>query len=98
MTPGTSARQGGVILLVGTRKGSFIISSGPARPKGDVSGIHSPGSDVFHMAYDHRNGGRILSATNSMIWGRSWNILTTGAAPGLSLRNNPGLLMTMTRQ
>jgi hypothetical protein len=66
MTTGASARQGGVILLVGTRKDSFIISSDPVRWKWYVSGIHSPGSDVFHMAYDHRNGGRIFPSTNSL--------------------------------
>jgi len=34
----------------------------------DASRIHSPWSEVFHMAYDNRNGGRILSTTNPMIW------------------------------
>jgi hypothetical protein len=55
--------------MVGTRKGSFIISSDPTRKNWQVSGPHNPGCDIFHMAYDHRNGGTVFSAANHMVWG-----------------------------
>ncbi|MDA0733157.1 MAG: exo-alpha-sialidase [Chloroflexi bacterium] len=69
MTNRTTARRGDVILLVGTRKGSFILSSDPTRRKWEMSELHNAGADVFHLAYDHRNAGRIFSASNYMIWG-----------------------------
>src|SRR5919106_3319444 len=69
MAQGLSAHKGDVLVMVGTRKGSFILSSDPARKNWQVSGPHNPGCDVFHMAYDHRNGGAIFSAANHMIWG-----------------------------
>lgn len=69
MAQGLSAHKGDVLIMVGTRKGSFIIFSDPTRKNWQVSGPHNPGCDVFHMAYDHRNGGAIFSAANHMIWG-----------------------------
>jgi photosystem II stability/assembly factor-like uncharacterized protein len=69
MAQGLSAHKGDVLVMVGTRKGSFIISSDPTRKHWQVSGPHNPGCDVFHLAYDHRNGGAIFSAANHMIWG-----------------------------
>ena len=69
MSDGSPARRGDVLLLVGTRKGSFIFSSEPSRRKWEMSGPYHPGADVFHLAYDHRSGGRILAAVNNMIWG-----------------------------
>lgn len=64
MVQGIAANKGDVLLMVGTKKGSFILSSDPARRKWNMSGPFNQGADVFHMAYDHRNGGRILSAAN----------------------------------
>ena len=67
--PGITAHTGDVLLMVGTRKGSFLLSSDPSRQSWQVQDPFSPGGDVFHLTYDPRNGGRILSATNYMIWG-----------------------------
>ncbi len=69
MTQRPSVSTGDVLLLVGTRKGAFILSSDASRQKWELSGPHSPGADVFHMTYDGRNGGRIFSAVNHLIWG-----------------------------
>jgi hypothetical protein len=69
MVQGIAANKGDVLLMVGTRKGSFLISSSPTRRNWDISGPHNPGCEVFHMTYDHRNGGRILSAANHPVWG-----------------------------
>ena len=64
-----STHPGDVLLMVGTRKGSFLLSSDSTRQSWQVQGPYSAGGDVFHLAYDPRNGGRILSATNYMMWG-----------------------------
>ena len=67
MTREATAGKGDVILLVGTRKGAFILSSSQDRKDWSLSGPHSAGGDVFHMAYDPRTGAT-LAATNQLIW------------------------------
>ena len=69
MTQQLSTTRGDVLLMVGTRKGAFILCSDASRRHWEMSGPHSPGADVFHMTYDGRNGGRVFSAINHMIWG-----------------------------
>ena len=69
MTQGSSATKGDVLVLVGTSKGAFILSSDNSRKNWQVSGPHSSGSEVFHLSYDPRNGGTIFAAVNQMIWG-----------------------------
>ena len=68
MTQGATAEKGDVIVLVGTRKGAFILSSSRERKDWSLSGLHFAGGDVFHMAYDPRSGA-IVAATNYMAWG-----------------------------
>ena len=81
MTQVSSATKGDVMVLLGTRKGAFILSSGKSRKNRQVSGPHSPGSEVFHLSYDHREGGTVFAAVNHMIWGptvqRSHDLGTT---------------------
>jgi hypothetical protein len=57
-----------VLVMVGTRKGGFILSSDESRKRWAVSGPHAQGGEVFHMAYDHRNGS-MFAAVNYFIWG-----------------------------
>jgi hypothetical protein len=64
----STAHEGNVLVLVGTRKGSFFLSSGPDRRHWHLSGPHIPGSDVFHLAWDSRTAS-ILAAVNHAIWG-----------------------------
>ena len=52
MTQGSTATKGDVLVLVGTRKGAFILSSDDSRKDWLVSGPHSPGSEVYHVSYD----------------------------------------------
>ena len=54
MSRGVEAKRGDIVLMVGTRKGAFLLTSGHARRNWAVSGAHHAGSDVFHMAYDSR--------------------------------------------
>ena len=63
------SKSGEVVVLVGTRKGGFILSSAPSRREWSLSGPFNDHGDVFHMVYDSRNGGTVVSAVNSMFWG-----------------------------
>ena len=69
MTQEIAARSGDLIVLVGTRKGGFILTGDESRDRWQVTGPISPGTDIFHLIYDDRNGGRLLSASNSMWFG-----------------------------
>ncbi len=69
MHQGIPARRGDVLLLAGTRKGAFVLHTDRARQDWQLYGPYSPGSDVFHLTYDGRNGGRIFAAVNSMWFG-----------------------------
>lgn len=63
-------KPGDVLLLVGTMKGAFIARADRSRRSWDVGGPYFPGSAVYAMAYDARNGRhRIWAGPNSMHWG-----------------------------
>ena len=63
-----------IALVVGTRKGGFVLSSNADRKKWALSEVHSRGGDVYHIVYDGRNGGAVYSAVNYMIWGAEIHI------------------------
>ena len=69
MNQAASARSGNLLLLVGTKKGSFLLTGDSARRNWTLSGPYNQGAEVFHLAYDSCNGGRILADANYMIWG-----------------------------
>ena len=69
MAQGSSGGNGDALLLIGTRKGAFILSSDGARKSWKVSGPHNAGSEVFHLTYDSREGGVLFAAVNHLIWG-----------------------------
>ena len=56
-------------MLVGTRKGGFILSSNKPRRPWEIAGPYGAGSEVFQFVYDPRNAGRVVAAVNQMIWG-----------------------------
>jgi hypothetical protein len=63
-------RKGDVLLLVGTMKGMFILRGGKGRSKWDLGGPYFPGSPVYAVAYDGRNGrNRIWAGPMSWHWG-----------------------------
>ena len=63
-----------IALLVGTRKGAFVLSSGSERKKWELSDVHCRGGDVYHFVQDTRNGGAVYAAVNYMIWGAEIHI------------------------
>ena len=68
MAEGSPARKGDILVLVGTRKGAFILNSGSTRKSWKVSGPYHAGSEVFHVTYDPRVG-TVIAAVNNFIWG-----------------------------
>ncbi len=65
-----SAKNGDVIVLVGTMKGAFVLRSNRSRKKWDVGGPYSIGAPVYAMAFDQRQGRRRLWwAQQSFQWG-----------------------------
>jgi hypothetical protein len=63
-------KNGDVLLLVGTMKGAFILRANKSRRKWEVGGPYFPGSAVYAMAYDGRDGRhRIWAGPQSMHWG-----------------------------
>ena len=69
MSDANGIKRGDALILVGTRKGGFILSSDESRRDWKLSGPFNDYGDVFHMVYDSRNGGTVLSAVNSIMWG-----------------------------
>ncbi|MYC06974.1 MAG: hypothetical protein F4X57_07360 [Chloroflexi bacterium] len=53
-----------VALLVGTRKGAFVLSSDSKRKKWELSEVYCRGGDVYHFVQDRRNGGTVYAAVN----------------------------------
>ena len=101
MTQASSANKGDVLVLVGTRKGAFILSSDSSRKIWEVFGPHSPGSEVFHLAYDNRDGGTVFAAVNEMVWGpvvqRSHDLGATWLTPQEPPRFTSGASDTVNR-
>ena len=65
-----SPRKGDVVVLIGTMKGAFILSSDKSRRRWNVGGPYSIGSCVYSMAYDGRRGRhRLWWSQQSYQWG-----------------------------
>ena len=100
MVQGSNAKTGDVVVLVGTRKGGFILSSDAKRKSWSVSGPHWPGGDIFHMAYDRRDGA-VWAAVNSPVWGsevqRSHDLGATWVGAKDGPRFDVGRGLTMSR-
>jgi photosystem II stability/assembly factor-like uncharacterized protein len=59
-----------VRVLVGTRKGAFILSSDGARKKWDVSGPHFGGWEIYHMKGSPADPNRIYASQSSSWFGQ----------------------------
>ena len=67
-----SAASGGVVVLVGTAKGLFALTVGPARNRFDLAGPWFRGEEVYAAALDRRSGrANLLVGATSSHWGPS---------------------------
>lgn len=57
-----------VAILVGTKKGAYILRSGAARSRWTTEGPLFQGEPVHHMAFDPRDGASMFAACN-LSWG-----------------------------
>ena len=81
----------GIRILVGTRKGAFILTSNARRKKWSVSGPHFPGWEVYHVKGSAVDANRIYASQTSSWFGqviqrsddggRTW--FTPGSPDGL---------------
>ena len=55
----------GVRVLVGTRKGAFVLSSDGGREQWDVSGPHFAGWEIYHMKGSPADPGRLYASQSS---------------------------------
>jgi hypothetical protein len=62
--------MGKIRLLVGTRKGAFILTSNEARKVWDVAGPHFAGWEIFHMKGSPVNPERIYASQSSSWFGQ----------------------------
>ena len=72
-----------VRVLVGTRKGAFVLTSDGARRNWEVAGPHSPGWEVFHVTGSPADPNRVYAAQHTDWFGqvvqrsddggRTWN-------------------------
>ncbi len=75
-------RRGRTVLLIGTRKGAFMLRADSARKRWRIEGPHFLGSLVHHVVLDPRDGQSLLLAARtghlgptvfrSSDWGRTW--------------------------
>src|SRR6185503_4683500 len=63
-------RMSGVRVLVGTRKGAFILTADGKREKWDVSGPHFAGWEIYHMKGSSVDPNRIYASQNSGWFGQ----------------------------
>jgi serine/threonine protein kinase len=64
-----SAKDGDVLLLVGTMKGAFLLHSSARRSSWNVIGPAFHGQAVYTLAYDSREGRHRLWASTHSFWG-----------------------------
>jgi hypothetical protein len=68
--PPLNIKDGNALILVGTTKGAFLLTSNSGRSRWQISGPHFPGHAVYSLAYDSRMGRRrIWAAVQSMHFG-----------------------------
>ena len=65
----TKLKKGSVVVLVGTRKGAFILRSDARRKQWSVEGPHFTGLNVHHFTLDPRDGATLFAATYTEWWG-----------------------------
>ncbi len=58
-----------VRILLGTRKGTYIVEGDPSRKRWKVGPVAHEGSDVYHVVADPRRPGDLYAAVNSVFWG-----------------------------
>ena len=73
----------GVRVLVGTRKGAFVLTSDGKREKWDVSGPHFAGWEIYHLKGSPADPNRLYaSQSQRLVRAGDPALRTTAARPG----------------
>jgi hypothetical protein len=88
-----------VRVLLGTRKGTYVVRSDGARKSWTVGKVSNEGREVYHVVADPRHPGSLYSAVNSDFWGpilyrladwgKSWDEVATPLTPAFKERKPP---------
>jgi len=70
----------GVRVLVGTRKGAFILTSDAQRERWDVSGPHFAGWEIYHLKGSPVNPNRLYASQSSSWFGQTMRRSDDGGA------------------
>lgn len=62
-------RDNKVRILVGTRKGTYVVEGTRRRDSWKVLPVAHEGSDVYHVVADPRHPGDLYAAVNNVFWG-----------------------------
>src|SRR6266508_4145000 len=87
-------RMSGVRVLVGTRKGAFVLTSDGKRESWDIAGPHFGGWEIYHVKGSPADPNRLYASQTSAWFGqviqRSNDGGRTWEAPGGGLTTSPG--------
>src|SRR5260370_8188768 len=79
-----------VRLLVGTRKGAFVLTSDGKREKWDVSGPHFAGWELYHLKGSPVNPNRLYASQTSGWFGQIIQRSDDGGKTWIQPRTPPG--------
>src|SRR5919197_1508961 len=90
----------GVAVLVGTRKGLFVLTGDETRREWSVDGPQLTGWEVFHAVRDPRDG-TLYAATNNFVYGATVHRSGDGGrtwerSEGIGLPEDSGLTLEKT--
>ncbi len=84
-------KTGTVRILLGTRKGSYVVEGDARRTKWKLGPVAHAGDEVYHVVADPRHPGDLYAAVNngfwgpmvqrSRNWGKRWNEIATPLTP-----------------
>jgi photosystem II stability/assembly factor-like uncharacterized protein len=67
---GKEANMSGIRVLVGTRKGAFILTSDERRQKWEINGPHFPGWEIFHINGSPADPNRLYASQSNGWFGQ----------------------------
>jgi len=80
-----------VRILLGTRKGTYIVEGDARRTRWKVRPVAHPGNEVYHVVADPRHPGDLYAAVNNSFWGpavhrsrnwgKTWKEIATPLTP-----------------
>ncbi len=78
-------------ILVGTRKGTYIVEGDTGRRRWKIGPVAHEGAEIYHVVADPRNPGTLFAAVNSDFWGpmlqrsrnwgKTWQEVSTPLTP-----------------